>query len=103
MTWCTIFTRPDTGGIPYLVAKSQAPAPAGKVQTCRNFGLASLISENPWRAITKPFLYTLGKKPLKSFSKMRTRKTEHPEVRQSPDGKPVTTSLDPPAAAQQQT
>ena len=29
--------------------------------------------------------------------------TEHPEVRQSPDGKPVTTSLDPPAAAQQQT
>ena len=29
--------------------------------------------------------------------------TEHPEVRQSPDGKPVTTPLDPPAAAQQQT
>jgi hypothetical protein len=46
-------------------------------------------------------LYTW--KPLKSFSKTRTRKTEHPEVRQSPDGKPVKTSLDPPAAAQQQT
>jgi len=103
VTWCTIFTRPDTGGALYLVAKSQALTPARKVQTCRNFGRASLISENPWRAITKPLLYALGKKPLKSFSKKRTRKTEHIEVRQSPNGKPVTTSLDPAAAAQQQT
>ena len=40
---------------------------------------------------------------VKIILKGEEKKTEHFEVRQGPDGKPVKTSLDPPAAPQQQT
>ena len=40
---------------------------------------------------------------VKIILKGEAKKTEHFEVRQGSDGKPVKTSLDPPAAAQQQT